>query len=422
MKKAKSLVLVGSILRLIGGIALIAMAIIGFISSKGKGGTVSKEDLVPVIGFAIFGIVSLITSIINLTLAKRLDDRTSVIIMMIFGFLSLPVGLLDFFGGKVALDEDTKRIKELYGEEAGAIIKRRNDITKGVFIGMLVIYVATIGVMYLVNVNGLNGLLSIDRFAERFTMNVFGQALLGNSNVKQIAETASYIYIPFVIGLVYALFQGCCPAIGYSHPRIKRLFFTLTYVAGAALYIYYLVRAISLFPSEYSESFSHSVPVTQWSCYLYPLFYAVALTLAMNLTCSASAFILGLVHKVNHKKMKPGFSVSAARDFALFILNLSLMIAQAIISIVSVLASFAVIVLFLGLFPNAVVRKVTFGDGSYLLTEEHGEKGTIGHYSKVKYVDKEGYVHDETGPGGIGPVEEKDIDKINDFVDKNTKE
>lgn len=437
MKKAKTLVRTGSILRLIGGIAMLVAVIALLINSKIKGETISNDLLAPIIGFSIMGIASLISSIVDLTLAKHLDDRTSAIIVMIFGILSLPIGLFDFFGGKIALDEEAKRIKELYGEEADAIIKRRNSITKGVLIGMLVVYIAITGVMYLVNVAGFNGMFSLDRFVEGFTVDVFGQALLGNKNVKQIAEAASYVYIPFLIGLVYALFQGCCPAIGYSHPRIKRLFFALAYVAGAALYIFYLVRAISLFPSEYSESFKNSVTVTKWACYLFPLFYVVALTLAMNLTCSASAFILGLVHKANHKQMKPGFSIVAAiitfivavlcvafaRDFALLVVKLALIIAQAIISLISVLIGFAMLVILLSLVvPNAVVRKVSFGDGSYLITEEHGDKGSIGHYSKVKFVDKDGYVHDETGPNGIGYFEQEDIEKINNLVDEKTKD
>ena len=312
---------------------------------------------------------------------------------MICGLVSLPIGLLDFFGGKAALNEDSKRAKERYGEESARKRILPNKAITGVFIGMIVIYFALTALMYVVmnvddGVIGSGGPYSIERLKMDYIKILFGGNFTGDATALEIASMSLAILIPFLFGFLYAIFQGCCPSIGYRYKNVKLVIFGITYLVVLVLYVVFLFRFPPLLNKLLIRSVNREENVTKLAGYLMPLFYAFALNLLMNVTSYASGLVLTIISKIRSKPMKQGFSIIGALvTFAvllggtplvevvtMFFLNLAVIVMRVVIAIISFLLLFAILCLVLGELPNRVVR-IRFDDGSAIEVNQYKNKG-----------------------------------------------
>ncbi len=437
MKKAKSLIIIGSTIRLIIGVVLgafLTMAYNEFITKYPNEAAMfyhsdAKGEYVAIIGFSILAFAWIFTAIINYICVSMLQKRSAAIITMICGFLSLPIGLLDFLGGKEALNEDSRLAKERYGEESARKRILSNKAIKGVFIGMVIIYFALTALMYVTNVDsgvfGSGGPYSLERLKTDYVRTLFGNNLTGDANALEIAAISLLTLVPFLFGFLYAIFQGCCPSLGLRFKNVKRVIFGLTYLFAFVLYALFLFRLPPLLNKVLAKGIAHSMDVTKIAAYLMPLFYVFAFGLLMNVTSYASGLVLTLICKFRTKPMKQGFSIIGAfvtfgvilggiplvEAIVLLMVDLAVVVVKAVIALIGFLVLFALLCAVIGELPNRIVT-VHFDDGSSIEINQYKNKG----YSTSRYINSNGMTPTNSHDHYLSDEEEKAID---DYFDNH---
>lgn len=432
MKKAKGLIITGSTIRLVIDIVLgifVAFAYNEFVTKYQDEVSMyyhpdARGEYVAIIGFTIFVTIFILTAIIDYICVAMLEKRGSAIITMICGLISLPIGLFDFFGGKAALKEDSRRAKERYGAEGARKRILSNKAITGVFIGMLVIYFVLTAFMYITNVDGgligSGGPYSFERLKMDYVQTLFGKNFTGDATALEIASISLYVLIPFLFGFLYAIFQGCCPSIGYRYKNVKLVIFGLTYLSAVVLYVVFLFRLPPLLNKMLTRGVTQETGVTKMAAYLMPLFYAFAFSLLMNAASYASGLVLTLISKIRPKPMKPGFSIIGAlvtfavllggiplvEVLTVLLLNLAIAMMRAVFAIIGFLILFAVLCAVLGELPNRVVS-IRLDDDSSIEVNQYKNKG----YSTATYINSNGKTPVNSNKHYLTDEEDKAIDE-----------
>ena len=449
MKKARTLIIVGSILMLIiglitliiDGVALFDIFVLKYPNQSMN--TIlfyDREYLIATIGFCIFGCLYFIGSIVGFICSSRsLIYRSGTQIMcMIFAFLTLPIGLMLFFGGLTAMKVETKE-----AQKRGNIKKVKfNKRAFGIFIGLVVVYFIAVFVMYIVNlapdsVIGPNGPYSFPRLRDEYISVLFGGSFVGNPIATKIGNFSLYVIIPFSIAILYSLFVGCCPAIGERLTLVKYILYGVLFVASAIFYIVFMVE----FPGLYEQlkevgKLAHNEDATLLAAYLMPILYVSAYATLGFVMSYLSKFVVLLVCKIFRKKPTTGFSIIGAfvtlcvffggiayiNEVVLVFVNLAIvglkLIKSAIASLISFFIVFCLFNAALGILPDRLI-KVSFSDGSYTIIEQRSSGGR--KYGKVQHYDKYGKVHLYDKNYDPKYLDNNDVENLNKELDKNKK-
>lgn len=414
MKTAKTLITVGTVIRLVMGTVLMALSLLAFLElarqSSNGGGSLYQENKirqssVSIIGFAIFGLIYVISSIISLATLGKLRKTGVVIMNMIFGLLTLPVGLFCFFGGKVALSNKTQWAKENLDPGTAEKIERHNKAIWGTFLGMLLIYAALSACMFFLN-------LADGAHVIQSTMNSYQNLVFPGAEAEEattLTNLSFAVLIPLALGYLYSFMLGCCPSFACRHRLSQFVVYGICYLASAILYVVFLVNFFQGYDAVASSGLSGN-RVLFW---VIGAASPVLLFVVFNLPMYLMAFIPPLVRisiwKARDKEPKEGFSFLAAiLTFACCFLGVIfarwvffsfvefvLMLIKAIAALISAIIGFALVLLLiffaLSFFPNRVM-KFTFDDGSYYIVEQY-DNGAGGSYAKGVWHNPNGSVN-----------------------------
>ena len=440
MKKAKTLATVGCVIRLVFACTLLIAFFLllkeNQTSYRGTDyaslsyGTKSSNAPLGVVTCVLAGIY-LLVSIINLICVGNIKHRVACIVLMVTGILTVPVGLFDFFGGKVGLSANTEMAEEMYGEEKAARIAHQNKLIGKAFIGVLITLAIASGLFAFMNMNSemfKNSLFNFQNMSANFAHKLFGS--LGESDeAKSIANLSLMTLIPLILGYAYSAFLGCCPSFSWRHKGIKTIVYAVSYLACAVIYIIFLTRFFSLFSALETKGLEGNVTIKKLTAMLSPLVLVIAYSVPMFLMASLPGWIVCLIAKMRHKYPKEGFSILAViltlviffGGFALMegvvfgLLDLVAKVIDAIIKLVSLLIGACLLFLlicFVGSFFPQRVTRFTFSDGSYYEIEQYGSGPTS--YGTGRW-------HNSDGSYRLTDNEDiffsDEMNKMNDYVD-----
>ncbi len=441
MKKAKTLATVGCVIRIVFACALGVACFLLFkeyqsaynATNYGPTRDQLQSSKMPMI--MVTGVLSgffLLISIINLICVGNIKRRPACIVLMVTGILTVPLGLFDFFGGKVGLSANTEMAEEMYGEEKAAKIAHQNRLIGKAFIGVLITLAIASGLFAFMNMNSemfRNSLFNFEYMSSSYAGKLFGSALAESDEAKNIANLSLMTLIPLILGYVYSAFLGCCPSFSWRHRGIKTIVYAVSYLACAVIYIVFLTRFFSLFSALETKGLEGNATIKKLTAMLTPLVSIAAYSVPMFLMASLPGWIVCLFAKMRHKHPKEGFNflaailtlITAFGGFALMggavfaVLDLVEKIIDAIAKLISFLIGcallFALICFVGGFFPQRVTR-FTFSDGSYYEVEQYGSGPTS--YGEGKWHNSDGSYR-LTDNGDVFSSDE--MNKMNDYVD-----
>ena len=443
MKKAKTLAIVGCVIRLVSAcFLLIAFFLLLKENQSSYRGTDyaslsygTKSSNAPIgVVMVVLASILLLVSIINLICVGCIKHRAACIVLMVTGILTVPVGLFDFFGGKVGLSANAEMARENYGEEAAARIAHQNKLIGKAFIGVLITLAIASGLFAFMNMNSdmfRNSLFNFEHMSSSYAAKLFGSALAESEEAKSIANLSLMTLIPLILGYAYSAFLGCCPSFSWRHRGIKTIVYAISYVACAVIYIVFLTRFFSLFSALETKGLEGNVTIKKLTAMLSPLVSVAAYSVPMFLMASLPGWIVCLIAKMRHKHPKEGFNFLAAiltlaialggfalSGGALFaVLDLVEKIIDAIAKLISFLIGcallFALICFVGGFFPQRVTR-FTFSDGSYYEVEQYGSGPTS--YGEGKWHNSDGsYRASDNGDY----FSSDEMSKMDDYVDRH---
>ncbi len=436
MKTAKTLITVGAVIRLVSGIVSMAFSLFDFLglawesfSGSGSGGSLFQENKilqssVSIIGFAIFGLIYVISSIISLATLGKLHKTGVVIMNMVFGLLTLPVGLFCFFGGKVALSNKTQWAKENLDPATAEKIERHNKAIWWSFLGMLFVYAALSACMFFLNL--ADGAHVIQNLMSDYQKLVFPGAKAEEATT--LTNLSFAVLIPLALGYLYSFMLGCCPSFACRHRLSQFVVYGICYLASAILYVIFLVNFFQGYDAVVSSGLNGNTVLFWVIGAASPVLLFVVFNLPMYLMAFIPPLIRISIWKARDKEPKEGFSFLAAiltiacfffgvlfaRWVFFSFVEFVLMLIKAIAALISAIIGFALVLFLiffaLSFFPSRVT-KFTFDDGSYYIVEQY-DNG----YAK-------GAWHNPNGSVNVNDHTDyyfgDEVNDLNDYVDRH---